>query len=112
MLAILFLVLGRPRIRFVWAVASLGVFWLVLVDVFWCVTVLLGLHGGLGGARFALGTCDRLHCWYLGLVGVPLWVMDRGSTSSSLLAFCVLAWGRVVVVARFLSFLSCVWSSF
>jgi hypothetical protein len=46
------------------------------------------LHGGWGGARFPLGTCDRLHCWPLGLVGVPLWVKDRGSTSSSLLASC------------------------
>jgi hypothetical protein len=45
-------------------------------------------------------------------VGVPLWVRDRGSATSSLLAFCVLAWGGVVVVARFLSLLSCVWSSF
>jgi hypothetical protein len=70
------------------------------------------LYGGWGGARFPFGTCNyRLHCWSLGLVGVPLWVRDRGSTSSSLLAFCVLAWGGVVVVARFLSPLSCVWSA-
>jgi hypothetical protein len=45
-----------PRIRFVWAVASLGVFRLILVDVFWCVIVLLGVAWGLLG-RYTLSVC-------------------------------------------------------
>jgi hypothetical protein len=54
------------------------------------------LYGGWGGARFPFRTCGRLHCWSLGLVGVPLWVRGVG----------------MVAVARFLSFWSCVWSSY